>query len=97
VNTFDEIRSGQTEAEPPMPFQTFSGCPRCHKTSDILQVGHQLVELCVEHRLYWFGPLNPWSEPSADFEASQREKWAMLGLENFQKVQPWYLGQTAAA
>jgi hypothetical protein len=94
MNAFDQINNNQPAAEPAMPFETFSGCPACHKSGDILQVGRQLIEFCVEHRLYWFGPLNPWSEPCPESEA--REKWNSLDLDNYKQVQPWLLGQKIA-
>jgi hypothetical protein len=62
-----------------------------------MTVGRQSINGYSVHKCYWFWGLNSYSRPFAELEADQREQWNKLGLENFQQVQPWILGQTATA
>jgi hypothetical protein len=98
MSKFDEIRNGHKEEKKPEGLGVpWMGCPECHGTSGRLTVGRQRFAYCTEDRLFWDDGVNPWSEPFAKLDESQRRQWKEAGLENFTQTIPWMLGRVDKA
>lgn len=98
MSKFDEIRDSVKEQELPTNFTVefpYGACPSCHEIDGETVVGRQIILFCITHRVFWRGPLTPWS-PMHGEDEEQRDDWEDFGLEGFEEIQPWFIGMRAA-
>lgn len=68
----------------------FGLCPICHKTDGYTNAGRSHVFYCREHKLSWGGNVNIFSTWQFETRQQQRRTWQEIGLDTFQRVEPYY-------
>jgi hypothetical protein len=68
----------------------FGLCPYCHRTDGYLNAGRSHRFYCIEHKVSWSAGSNLFSSWQWETEAEQRAKWAEIGLDHFEDVEPFF-------
>jgi hypothetical protein len=72
----------------------FGLCRICHKHDGYLNAGRTHVFFCKEHELSWGGSVNILSTWQFETEKQQRKAWQEIGLDRFQRVEPYFPPRT---